>query len=140
MQIYIVALLAAFGIVIGLLGFIPYTWMDFVLLLALGMGNGYISIILFTWMQTRTPKEMLGRMMSILMFSNIGLMPVSQAISGAVSKGSLDLLFGSAGVLVLVVALWTALQPELKLFAESLTSVRVKASIEGAGDSFAVLD
>jgi MFS family permease len=122
MRVIMIALIAAFGAVIGSLGFIPWTWVDFGLLLLLGLGNGYIAIILFTWMQTRTPKEMLGRMMSILMFSNTGLVPVSQAISGAVSKWDLDVLFTSAGALVLLVTLWTAFQPGLKAFSESLAA------------------
>jgi hypothetical protein len=73
-------------------------------------------------MQTRTPKDMLGRMMSILMFSNTGLVPVSQAISGAVIKWNLNLLFVAAGVLVLLVTVWMAFQPGLKAFSESLAA------------------
>jgi hypothetical protein len=111
-------------VVIGGLGFIPSTWVDFGLLLLLGSGNGYIAIILFTWMQTRTPKEMLGRMMSILMFSNTGLVPVSQALSGAVSKWDLTFLFASAGSLVLLVTLWAVFQPGFKAFSESLAAQR----------------
>ena len=120
-RVIMLALLAGFGAVIGSLGFIPYTWVDFGLLSLLGLGNGYIAIILFTWMQTRTPKEMLGRIMSLLMFSNTGLVPVSQAISGFVSKWDLTLLFASAGALVLLVTLWTAFQPAFKVFSESMT-------------------
>jgi hypothetical protein len=73
-------------------------------------------------MQTRTPKEMLGRMMGMVMLSSTGLVPVSQAISGAVSKWSLTFLFASAGVLVLLVTTWAAFQPGLKVFSESLTA------------------
>ena len=123
MTIILIVLLASFGLVIGLLGFIPSTWVDFGMLLLLGLGNGYVAIILFTWMQTRTPKEMLGRMMSILMFSNTGFVPISQAISGLVSKWDLTLLFASAGALVLLVTLWTACQPALRIFGENLTAV-----------------
>jgi MFS family permease len=119
-RIIIIVLLASFGAVIGLLGFIGSTWIDFALLFVLGTGNGYIAIILFTWMQTRTPKEMLGRIMSILMLSNTGLTPISQAISGAVIKWDLNLLFVSAGALVLLITLWTAFQPGLVTFSESL--------------------
>ena len=90
MRVLLIALMTAFGIVVAVLGFISSTWVDFGMMLLLGLGNGYISIILFTWIQTRTPKAMLGRMMSILMFANTGLVPVSQAISGAVSKWNLD--------------------------------------------------
>ncbi len=122
MRMIMILLIAAFGVVIGSLGFVPSTWVDFSLLLLLGLGNGYIAIILFTWMQTRTPKEMLGRMMGLLMFSNSGLVPISQAISGAVSKWNLTLLFTLAGALVMLVTLWTAFQPELRAFSESLTA------------------
>jgi MFS family permease len=123
MRVILISLMVAFGAVIGSLGFITSTWVDFGLMLLLGLGNGYIEIILFTWMQTRTPKKMLGRMMSILMFSNTGLVPVSQAISGAVSKWDLNLLFISSGALVLLVTLWAAFQPELKVFSNSLTTM-----------------
>ena len=121
-RIIMIALLAAFGAVIGSLGFIPSTWADFSLLLLLGLGNGYIAIILFTWIQTRTPQEMLGRMMSLLMFSSTGLVPVSQAISGAVSNWDVNILFASAGALVLLVTFWTAYQPGFKAFSESLAA------------------
>ncbi len=119
MRSILILLVAAFGIVIGSLGFILSTWVDFGLLLLLGLGNGYIAILLFTWMQTRTPKDMLGRMMSIMMFSNTGLVPISQAISGVVCKWNLTLLFVTAGALVVLVALWTALQPGIRVFSES---------------------
>jgi MFS family permease len=122
MSIFLVALLAAFGLVIGLFGFIRSTWVDFGLILILGMGNGYIAILLFTWMQTRTPKDMLGRVMSMVMLSGTGLVPISQAISGAVIKWSLTFLFASAGILVLLVTIWAAFQPGLKAFSESLTA------------------
>jgi hypothetical protein len=105
-----------------LFGFLHFTWLDIGLNLILGMGNGYIAILMFTWMQTRTPKDMLGRMMSMVMLSSTGLVPISQAISGAVSKWSLTALFVSAGVLIILVTLWAAPQPGLKTFSESLTA------------------
>ena len=129
MKWIMVSFIAAFGVVIGSLGFIPSTWVDFGLLLLLGLGNGFIGIILITWMQTRTPKEMLGRMMSLLMFSSVGLAPISQAISGAISKWDLTLLFVIPGVLVLVVTLWMALHPDMNGLGTSLTSAEQQYSI-----------
>ncbi len=128
MKAIMIVLVAAFGLVIGALGFVPYTWVDFTLLLLLGLGNGYIAIILFTWIQTRTPKKMLGRMMSIVMFSSTGLVPVSQAVSGAVSSWNLTALFVSAGALVLVVMLWMAFQPELNEFSRGLAAAQPQES------------
>ena len=122
MRIFLITLLAVFGLVLGSFGFIRSTWVDFGLMLLLGLGNGYISITLLTWMQLRTPRAMLGRMMSMMMLSNIGLVPISQAISGAVSKWSLTVLFASAGFLILLVTLLTAPQPELKTFSDSMVA------------------
>lgn len=126
MRMIIVTLLVIFGAVVGSLGFISSTWVDFCLLLLLGLGNGYIGITLITWVQIRTPKEMLGRMMSLLVFASNGLWPVSQAISGAVSKWNLNLLFTLAGVLVLLVTVWMAFQPGFKIFSESMSLQQVE--------------
>jgi MFS family permease len=118
----VAALLVAFGAVLGVLGFIGSTAEDFVLLAALGLGNGYIAILLFTWMQNRTPKEMLGRVMSFLMFANTGLVPLSQAISGGLGRHDLDAMFVTAGALTILVTLVALTRPELTAFAESLAA------------------
>lgn len=122
MRLFLIALLAGFGIVLGLMGFINSVWVDFGLMLLLGLGNGYVTIILFTSIQTRAPQTMLGRIMSLLMLSSIGLVPVSQAISGAVSTWNLTLLFVSAGGLIVLMTTWTAFQPALATFSESLSA------------------
>ncbi len=120
MRVFLIALMAAFGVALGSFGFIRSTWVDFALMVLLGLGNGYLAIILFTWIQTRTPREMLGRMMSMMMLSSTGMVPISQAISGAVSKWSLTALFVGAGILILVVTVVTAPQPQLKIFSDSM--------------------
>jgi MFS family permease len=120
MRVFLITLMAAFGVALGSFGFIRSTWVDFGLMVLLGLGNGYLAIILFTWIQTRTPREMLGRMMSMMMLSSTGMVPISQAISGAVSKWSLTALFVGAGVLILVVTIVTAPQPQLKIFSDSM--------------------
>lgn len=121
-RVIFISFMISFGLVIGSLGFIRSTWVDFILLSVLGLGNGYLDILLFTWMQLRVPTEMLGRMMSIVMFASYGLGPVSQAISGAILRYSLDGLFILAGTLVLLLALWTFFQPALRVFSEGLAT------------------
>jgi MFS family permease len=121
---FLIVLLASFGVVMGLMAVIDSTWIDFGLMLLLGLGNGYITIVLFTWIQTRTPKAMLGRIVSLLMFASAGLIPVSQAISGAVSAWSLSLLLASAGTLIVLVSVWCSFQPGLVAFSDSLSSGR----------------
>ncbi len=123
MSCYLVLLLVGFGAVIGSLGLIRSTWVDFGLLLLLGLANGYFAITLISWLQAHTPKDMLGRIMSIMMFSGTGLAPVSQAIAGAVSKLDLTLLFLLGGGLTVFLAVWTAFQPSLTEFGESLSAI-----------------
>lgn len=130
MSVILISLMVAFGVVFAALGFIQSTWIDIALMIPIGLGNGYIYIILFSWVQARAPKEMIGRMMSILAFSSYGLMPISQAISGAIIKWNRELLFVLAGGLVLLLALWTAFQPALKTFSESLAEQEVMVAQE----------
>jgi hypothetical protein len=63
---------------------------------------------------------MLGRMMSLITFSSLGLVSISQAISGAVSKWDIDVLFLAAGGFILAVTVWTAVHPSLGVLSESL--------------------
>jgi len=123
MSAFLILLLVSFGVSLGFFGFIRSTWLDFALMLLLGAGNGYVAILMLTWMQTNTPKDMLGRMMSMVMLAGNGLVPISQAISGAVIKWNLEALFVSAGALIVLVALWAAMQPGLKTFSESMVAV-----------------
>jgi MFS family permease len=122
LTIFVVGLVCAFGLVLVALGWVSITWIDFALMLLIGVGNGYIAILMFTWIQQRTPKEMLGRMMSMLLLSNIGLTPVSQAVAGAVSKWNLTGLFFSAGGLMVILSVWIFTQPALRSLSESMVN------------------
>jgi MFS family permease len=116
----VIALAAGLGLALLVFGWSSATWLDFVLIAVLGVGNGYISLVLFTWVQQHTPPAMLGRVMSILMLAGTGLGPFSQALAGALSKWSLTGLFALSGGLMLLVALWLALNPDLKTLSEEM--------------------
>jgi MFS family permease len=128
LTVFVVGLICTFGLVLIALGWITITWIDFALMLLIGVGNGYIAILMFTWIQQRTPKEMLGRMMSMLLLSNIGLTPVSQAVAGAVSKWNLTGLFVAAGGFMVLLSFWVFTQPALRALSESM----VNSSAENA--------
>jgi MFS family permease len=119
-RLLLITLLTVFGLVTAMLGFIYSTWIDLALMVLLGVGTGYITIILFTSIQTRTPKAMLGRIMSLLMLSSTGLVPVSQALSGVIVAWNLTVLFVLAGGLIVLVTFWTAFQPALETLSEDL--------------------
>jgi hypothetical protein len=63
------------------------------------------------------------------MLASTGLVPISQAASGALSKWSLTSLFAGAGAAILLVTFWTAIQPELKTFTNSMTAGRPNAKV-----------
>lgn len=117
-----ISLFAAFGGVIGSLGVSTSTWFDAALLFLVGLGNGCLAIILITWMQTRAPREMLGRMMAMMMLASTGLVPISQAIAGALGKWNLTMLFAIPGALVLLTTVRMAFHPSLTAVCESVAT------------------
>lgn len=116
----------AFGLGVMSLGYVPSTWIDFTSLLILGLANGYIAILMFTWMQIKTPREMLGRMMSLITFSSTGLVPVSQALAGVLSKWNLTMMFTLSGGIVVLFGLILSYHPDLQFLGDSLTEVPVQ--------------
>jgi hypothetical protein len=85
------------------------------LLGAVGLLAGIAQIAVFTWVQRRVSQEMMGRTMSVLLFTFMGLGPISAAVSGALLKViSLSALFGGAGVILSVFALLCLTSPQMR--------------------------
>ncbi len=130
MGAFMVAVIVSFGVALALLGFLTAavtvlgttlsTVACFVVLLAIGVGNGMLSITLISFLQLSTPKEMLGRVMSLVMLAGVGLVPISQALAGGLIKLSLEFVFIGAGVLMALVAVWLAFQPITRTIHELL--------------------
>jgi hypothetical protein len=68
-----------------------------------------MNIQLFAWFQQRVDRAVLGRVMSVLMFASVGLMPLSLAAAGIVIQWSLPGVFIGSGAMVLAVTLAAAL-------------------------------
>jgi membrane protein required for beta-lactamase induction len=66
---------------------------------------GYSNITYITWLQRRIPRQLMGRVMSLMMFGSVALVPISMALSGALVKISLDavLVGGGLGMAALAV-------------------------------------
>ena len=121
---FMVGVIVSFGVGLGLLSIVTSMPAAFAIMLAMGAGNGVLSISLITFLQRKTPKEMLGRVMSLVMLASLGLQPISQALTGAAIKVSLVGLFAGVGILMMMVAVWLAFQPATRIvhqiLAESL--------------------
>jgi MFS family permease len=84
------------------------------LLTAMGVCAGLVNIQIMSWIQLTVGREMLGRVMSVLMLSAVGLFPVSLVIAGALAQAHLAELFLGAGGLVLVAAVAVLLTPKAR--------------------------
>jgi hypothetical protein len=65
----------------------------FIIMRVMGAGNGVLSIVLITFLQQKTPKQLLGRVISLVMLACVGLQLVSQALTVALLKLSLGACF-----------------------------------------------
>jgi MFS transporter len=84
------------------IGLVPKFGMIAALLAVMGLGVGFVNVQFSAWTQTRVERAVLGRVMSVMMFSAVGLVPVSYAISGVLAHWSLRALFVSAGAVLAV--------------------------------------
>lgn len=68
-----------------------------------GVVDGYSFVVLSAFVQRRTDPEFMGRVMSVLMFSNLGLIPISTAVAGFfIETGLGQVLLSTAAVLLVV--------------------------------------
>jgi MFS family permease len=74
------------------------------LLALMGLGVGFVNVQFSAWIQSRVERALLGRVMSVLMFSAVGLVPVSYAVAGVLAHWSLETLFIAAGSLLVATA------------------------------------
>lgn len=122
LNLLLVALITSFGLALASFAFVSSTWLAFAIMLVVGVGNGYFGITAFTLLQQRTPAEMLGRIMSLVLFANIGLAPVSQALAGLLIKLDPQGLFIGAGILMIGLAAWVALNRGARSLSEGILS------------------
>ncbi|MBP1474871.1 MFS transporter [Frateuria sp. MAH-13] len=86
-----------------------------VLLAGVGVLAGVAQIAIVSWIQQRVPPALMGRTMSLLMFTFMGIGPVSAALAGSLLKlVSLGALFAGAGLALSVIALGCMTSPALR--------------------------
>lgn len=97
---------AVMGLALGLIGFAPSVAVVMLLNVAIGVAVGLLNVRIIAWLQVRTPSEMIGRVMSLVMLGGLALTPLSLAAAGLlVDLGAATLCFAVAGGLIVVAAL-----------------------------------
>jgi len=106
---------ACVGLALVALAGVHATWLAAALLATTGLFGGVVQITLISWIQRRVAPNMLGRTMSVLMFTFLGLGPLAAAAAGAVLKAvSLPVLFVASGVALAAIALACLSSPALR--------------------------
>ena len=110
----LVVLFALSGLLLMPFGFLDSMWIAAAVALVIGVAEGYAGIMFMSWLQARTPQRMMGRVMSLLMISAVGLSPISYAVSGALLKLSLEWVFVGAGALLTLLCLTVVFRREVR--------------------------
>jgi MFS family permease len=98
------------GICTASIGLLGQLWPLLAILFVMSASAGFLNVHLLAWFQQRVDRAMLGRVMSVLMFASLGLVPLSLAAAGVAVQWSLRGMFAGAGALVLAVTCIAALQ------------------------------
>jgi len=99
---------------IGSIGLVHVLWALAGVLLLMGMSAAVANIHIISWIQQRIEPAIMGRVMSVLMFFSLGLMPLSLAITGFALQWSLVGTFLIAGSALFLVTITGALQPSVR--------------------------
>lgn len=97
--------------------------------MAMGTTMGYVNINFMTWLQRRIPSQLMGRVMSLIMFASVGIAPVSSTMAGIILNVDLHVLFIGAGALMALVALWSATTPAVRQMGLEAKETDKKESI-----------
>ena len=90
----------AFGVGVAALAIIASTWLATGTMFVIGILNGFLSITLITGLQRNTPKEILGRLMSMILLANLAFNPLSQAATGGLLRWNVMVPFLIAGAIL----------------------------------------
>ncbi len=105
---------AALGAATAFLAVLPGLWPVAALLAVMGAFSGFINVQLQAWFQQRVDRAYLGRVVSVLMLSAFGLMPVSMAAAGVAVEWSVTGAFVVAGAAMILVAGFGLLQKPVR--------------------------
>jgi Major Facilitator Superfamily len=99
------ALTGVLGIIVASIAFVPNLAVTIPLAIAIGATASFLGVITISWLQQRAEPGLLGRVMSLVMFSAVALDPISFALAGVLVEVNLEATFVGAGALLVLTAL-----------------------------------
>lgn len=127
--------IASEGVNLALIGFVSNTYLAALLAYLIGAAQGYIVILWITWLQTITPPQMLGRVWSMVMFSSIGMQPISQSLAGALLNYNITLVFLVSGSLLTTMCIAGAFNRDVRAMnTAELPDISLEDAIRKTGE------
>jgi MFS family permease len=99
---------------IASMGLLGHLWLIAAVLLLLGCSAGVANVHIAAWIQQRIDATVRGRVFSVLMLANFGLMPVSLAVAGLLIAWNLKLMFLIASASLLLITAFGASQKQVR--------------------------
>ncbi len=99
------SLTGVLGIIVAGIAFVPNLAVAVAFAIAIGATGSFLGVITISWLQERAEPGLLGRVMSLAMFSAVALDPISFALAGVLVGIDLRVVFVGAGVLLLFTAI-----------------------------------
>lgn len=88
------------GVALAAIAVAPSVPVALGILAVIGLGAGFLNVRIVAWLQARVESSMIGRVMSLLMLSSLGLAPISYAVAGALVDVHASLMFAVSGAIV----------------------------------------
>ena len=109
------SLTGVLGVMVASIAFVPNLAVAIPLAVAIGATASFLGVITISWLQERAEPGLLGRVMSLAMFSAVALDPISFALAGLLVGINLTAMFVSAGALLLLTAALGAASRTMRL-------------------------
>jgi MFS family permease len=107
-------LVAFLGVVWAGLAFVPTLTLAVAIMFAGGLANGVVMVFFVTWVQKSTPDRLLGRVMSIMSFVFIGLLPIADSFMGLALEWNLELVMFGSGMIIVAISLLVTVHPDAR--------------------------
>jgi MFS family permease len=99
---------------LGSIGLLHFLWAISGVLLLMGGCAGLVNIQIASWIQLRVDPAVRGRVMSVLMFVSLGLVPISLALSGVLAQWNITWMFLLGGAATLLATFAGALHRSVR--------------------------
>jgi hypothetical protein len=98
------SLTGVLGVIVASIAFVPNLAVVIPLAIAIGTLASFLGVITISWLQERAEQDLLGRVMSLVMFSVVAMDPISFALAGVLVEVNLEATFVGAGALLVLTA------------------------------------